>query len=86
VLIVDLKMSPMSGFDLIALLAGDSLTSDIPVIVLTAYDLTAEDVARLNGHVTAALPKAGLQKLQLLRELERALRSRPRARQADAQG
>jgi signal transduction histidine kinase/DNA-binding response OmpR family regulator len=86
VLIVDLKMSPMSGFDLIALLAGDSLTSDIPVMVLTAYDLTAEDVARLNGHVTAALPKAGLQKLQLLRELERALRSRPRARQADAQG
>jgi CheY-like chemotaxis protein len=82
-LIVDLRMQPMSGFDLITLLAADSLTSDIPVIVLTAYDLGAEDVARLNGHVVAALPKTGLQKEQLLREVRRALRTRPQGRRTD---
>jgi CheY-like chemotaxis protein len=76
VLIVDLMMAPMSGFDLIATLAAGELTSTIPIIVLTARDLTTEDVARLNGHVAAALPKTGLQKAHLLRELQRAIQSK----------
>ncbi len=73
VLIVDLMMKPMDGFDLIATLAAEELTSDIPIIVLTARELTAADLARLKGYVTVTLSKSGLARDQLMRELERAI-------------
>ncbi|MDB5074699.1 MAG: multi-sensor hybrid histidine kinase, partial [Chloroflexi bacterium] len=76
VLIVDLFMAPMSGFDLIAAVAADELTCDIPMIVLTAQELTAADIARLNGHVAAVLPKAGFKKAQFIHEVQRAVQSR----------
>ena len=74
VLIVDLMMAPVSGFDVIAAVAGDADLCDIPIIVLTGRDLTAEDLARLNGHILTALPKRGFSKAQFLREVERATR------------
>jgi hypothetical protein len=76
VLIVDLMMKPMDGFDLIATLAAEEMTSDIPIIVLTARELTAADLARLNGYVTVTLSKSGLARDQLMRELERAIHSK----------
>ncbi len=76
VLIVDLMMKPMDGFDLIATLAAEEMTSDIPIIVLTARELTAADLARLKGYVTVTLSKSSLARDQLLRELERAIHSK----------
>jgi signal transduction histidine kinase/CheY-like chemotaxis protein len=76
VLIVDLMMKPMDGFDLIATLAAEEVTSSIPIIVLTARELTAADLARLNGYVTVTLSKSGLVREQLMRELERAIHSK----------
>jgi signal transduction histidine kinase/DNA-binding response OmpR family regulator len=76
VLIVDLMMKPMDGFDLIATLAAEEVTSTIPIIVLTARELTAADLARLNGYVTVTLSKSGLVRERLMRELERAIHSK----------
>ncbi|MGH2386746.1 MAG: response regulator, partial [Chloroflexota bacterium] len=76
VLIVDLMMKPMDGFDLIATLAAEEITSDIPIIVLTARELTAADLARLKGYVTVTLSKSGLARDRLMRELERAIHSK----------
>ncbi len=76
VLIVDLMMKPMDGFDLIATLAAEEITSDIPIIVLTARELTAADLARLKGYVTVALSKSKFGADQLMQELERAIHSK----------
>jgi signal transduction histidine kinase/CheY-like chemotaxis protein/CHASE3 domain sensor protein len=84
VLIVDLFMTPMSGFDLIAAVAADQFTSDIPMIVLTAHELTAADIARLNGRVAAVLPKTGFKKAQFVHEVQRAVQSRKAREVRDA--
>ena len=39
--------------------AGTRNGADIPVIVITARDVTAEDRARLNGRVESVIQKAG---------------------------
>jgi CheY-like chemotaxis protein len=66
----------MDGFDLIATLAAEEITSDIPIIVLTARELTAADLARLKGYVRVTLSKSSLARDQLMRELERAIHSK----------
>jgi PAS domain S-box-containing protein len=82
-LIVDLMMAPLSGFDVIDAVVANPATREIPIIVMTAHDLTAEDMARLNGHVAATLSKSGFDRDGLLRELRRATQ---RARPAGAAG
>ena len=42
---------------------------DIPVVVVTAMDLTAEDRARLNGHVEKVVQKGAYERDQLLAEV-----------------
>jgi len=48
-LILDLMMPEMDGFELIAELRQHAEWKTIPVVVLTAKDLTAEDRLFLNG-------------------------------------
>ncbi len=71
-LLIDLEMAPLSGFEVIEAVLSNARTRDIPLIVLTAHDLTAADMARLNGHVAATLSKNGFNKERLLREMRRA--------------
>jgi CheY-like chemotaxis protein len=47
--------------------------SDIPVLVVTAKDLTAEDLSRLNGGVQRVLHKGASDLDELLREIGRIL-------------
>jgi hypothetical protein len=42
-------------------------------ILLTARELTADDRARLNGHILTALPKHGFSKAWFLSEVHRAI-------------
>ena len=48
VIVLDLLMPEMDGFELVAALQADPGWHDIPVIVITALDLNAIDRARLN--------------------------------------
>jgi two-component system sensor histidine kinase and response regulator WspE len=47
----------MDGFELIAALQGDPLLKRVPVIVVTALDLTEDDRRRLNLGVEKILTK-----------------------------
>jgi CheY-like chemotaxis protein len=50
-ILLDLMMPEMDGFEFIARVRAESRWQHVPVIVVTAKTLTAEDLARLNGQV-----------------------------------
>jgi CheY-like chemotaxis protein len=74
--ILDLMMPEVSGFEVARALRDSEQTARIPILVLTAKDLTAEDHARLNGDVSAIREKASFSTSELLAELRRALPKR----------
>ena len=78
-IVLDLMMPQLSGFDVIEALRGRSDTADIPIIVLTAKLLTAQDRALLSGRVQQVMEKSDFQPASLLAEVRRALaKGRPR--------
>ena len=75
VIVLDLMMPEMDGFEFLAELRGRPEGRDIPVIVLTAKDLTDDDRRRLNGGVERIVIKRGFERGELLRELGQTLAS-----------
>ena len=64
--ICDLVMPDLDGFGVVAALKGDERTRDIPILILTAHELTGADKERLNGNILGVVKKgsaaqAGLQ-------------------------
>ena len=57
VILLDLMMPEMDGFQLVAEMQKHPTWSQIPVIVITARDLTVEDHARLNSGIEMVLRK-----------------------------
>jgi DNA-binding response OmpR family regulator len=55
--ICDLMMPGVDGFEVVTQLRGGEGTSTIPILVLTAQDLSPEDKARLNGRVLGIAEK-----------------------------
>ncbi len=74
-IVLDLMMPRMDGFDMAAHLQEDPETRRIPVIVLTAKDLTADDIARLNGHIEQIIQKGAMNVDALIQRLVSILRS-----------
>ena len=69
--LLDLMMPRVSGFDVVAALHADEKTRSIPIMVLTAKDLTSEDKRQLNGHVAAVLSRGSTGAPDLLDWLHR---------------
>jgi CheY-like chemotaxis protein/two-component sensor histidine kinase len=69
--LLDLMMPRVSGFDVVEALHADEKTRSIPIMVLTAKDLTSEDKRQLNGHVAAVLSRGSTGAPDLLDWLER---------------
>ncbi len=65
-IILDLMMPEMDGFQFVTELRTREDWRDIPVIVVTAKDITDEDRARLNGHVEKTLQKGAYSRHELL--------------------
>ncbi len=65
-IILDLMMPNLDGFSLLDELKSDDRTMDIPVIVISAKDLTSEEVKRLSGKIEGIHQK-GLLSIQTLR-------------------
>jgi signal transduction histidine kinase/CheY-like chemotaxis protein len=57
ILLLDLMMPEMDGFEVVAALQAHPEWRKIPVVVVTALDLTREDRQRLNGGVEQVLSK-----------------------------
>ena len=70
-IILDLMMPEVTGFDVVEELRGHPRGKDIPIVVYTAKQLTREDRERLNGHIQAIASKAQTSKKDLLGMLEK---------------
>jgi hypothetical protein len=70
-ILLDLMMPEMDGFEFLDKLRDRPDATEIPVVVLTAMELTEEDRARLNGDVARVLSKGGGSAAELSRELRR---------------
>ncbi|HEV2983010.1 MAG TPA: response regulator [Vicinamibacterales bacterium] len=73
VIVLDLMMPEVNGFDVVAALSEHHDTSRIPILVLTAKDITPEDRAHLQGPVTRIMGKAGFDAARFMIEVRRAL-------------
>jgi adenylate cyclase len=67
--LLDLLMPGMDGFEVLERLNGDSTWREVPVIIVTAKDLTPDDVDRLNGRVAKVLQKGAYQRRDLVRDI-----------------
>jgi len=70
--IVDLIMPDMSGFELVAALGEDPRTRDVPVLILTAADLGADDRNRLQRRVRGLARKGSVTRADLVAAVARA--------------
>jgi signal transduction histidine kinase/CheY-like chemotaxis protein len=70
-IIVDLMMPEMDGFDLVDALRRDGLRHSTPVVVMTAKDITEEERQRLNGSVRQVIRKAPHRREELLSAVRR---------------
>ncbi|MCX8121050.1 MAG: response regulator [Oscillatoriaceae bacterium SKW80] len=68
-IVLDLMMPEMDGFQVIAQLRNHPQTRAIPIIVVTAMDLTESDRQLLNGSVQQILQKGAMSREQLLSEV-----------------
>jgi signal transduction histidine kinase/DNA-binding response OmpR family regulator len=78
-ILLDLMMPVMDGFEFVMEMHKLDLPSAIPIVVVTAKDLTEEDRRRLNGDVAGLIEKGGLDResvLAQLREQVTAIRAR----------
>ena len=71
-IVLDLLMPEVSGFDVVEALKADPATSRIPIIALTAKSVTARDHARLNGFVAAIVGKTDFDRNRFIAEMRRA--------------
>jgi signal transduction histidine kinase/CheY-like chemotaxis protein/ligand-binding sensor domain-containing protein len=78
-ILLDLMMPEMDGFDFMRELRRSQAWRKIPVIVVTSKDLTEEDKRLLQGEVSQILRKGSYSMNELLAEIERALATRPQA-------
>ena len=68
-ILLDLMMPEMDGFEFVIELRRHEESRQIPVIVITARDLSAEDRQRLNGYVEKVLQKGTYSRDALLAEV-----------------
>jgi CheY-like chemotaxis protein len=75
-ILLDLIMPEMSGFEVVEALHRDARTANIPILVITARDVTESDRDTLNrrpGSVIRIVGKAGIDRAAFLDEVRRAL-------------
>jgi CheY-like chemotaxis protein len=73
-IVLDLKMPVMDGFQMIAELNKHDDWRKIPVVVVSGKELTPEDRQRLQGHVQKILQKGDFGREELLREVQQTVK------------
>ena len=72
----------MDGFEFLIELHKRTEWREIPVVVMTAKDLTEDDRQRLNGRVTRIAQKGVMSQEQILAEVQAVMSTRPPVRTA----
>jgi CheY-like chemotaxis protein len=75
-IVLDLMMPEVNGFDVVKALSEQPDTARIPILVVTAKQVTAEDRTRLNGCVTTIMEKTEFSRDRFIAEIRRALSGR----------
>ena len=75
-IVLDLMMPEVSGFDVVAALNENVETANIPILVVTAKHITPEDRAQLNGYVLSIMEKANFDRDRFIAEVRRAMSGR----------
>jgi CheY-like chemotaxis protein len=70
---LDLEMPEVNGFEVVEALKDDASTAQIPIVVVTAKDLTTKDRKRLNRHILEIVGKAEFDQGRFIGEVQRAL-------------
>jgi signal transduction histidine kinase/CheY-like chemotaxis protein len=73
-IILDLRMPVMDGFQMIAELQKHEDWRKIPVVVISAKEITQEDRQLLQGHVKKILQKGDFSRDELLREVQQTVK------------
>jgi adenylate cyclase len=68
-ILLDLMMPELDGFEFMEALRRSGKEPRVPVIVITAKDLTDEDHRRLNGGVERIIQKGAVSREQILAEV-----------------
>ena len=71
VILLDLMMPEMDGFEFVSHLKRDAALRQIPIVVVTAKDLTEAERKQLNGQVSQVLQKGAYSRDELLAEVSR---------------
>ena len=76
VIVLDLMMPEVSGFDVVEALKEHPDTARMPILVITAKRITTEDRDRLSRYVTAIMEKAEFDGERFTAEVRRAMSGR----------
>jgi threonine synthase len=69
-IILDLMMPEMDGFAVMDVLKADESTAGIPIVVVTAKELTADEKERLRGHIRSLMQKGDFLSDDLMDEVK----------------
>ncbi len=72
--LLDLMMPEIDGFEILDTMKSDQELRDIPVIVITAKDLTSEDYQRLSGRIESLLQKGEFMEEELFESISDVLK------------
>ncbi len=75
-ILLDLQMPVMDGFDFLEALRAGAATTDAPIVVLTSLDLTSGEKAWLSERVATILEKGGQSPTSLLEILRSSIKQR----------
>jgi signal transduction histidine kinase/CheY-like chemotaxis protein len=78
VVLVDLLMPEVDGFAVVERLRADDATADVPIVVLTAKEMTAADRERLAGQISYLAKKGSFDRTELVKLVGRLASRRPR--------
>jgi threonine synthase len=75
-IVADLMMPGIDGFGLVEELRLDPRTRDIPIVVVSAKDITSEERKRLNGHIQALYQKGSMQPRKFVDQVIRVIKDK----------
>jgi signal transduction histidine kinase/DNA-binding LacI/PurR family transcriptional regulator/AraC-like DNA-binding protein len=75
--LLDLVMPGMDGFEVLEAMQANDITRDIPVIVVTGRDMGEDELGRLNGHVASILGKGVFTSQEIVGRIEAVLSGAP---------